>query len=260
MENVTVEECIITAMDGTDVDLVKYLPYILQDFWDIGTPPDEIIKLIRKNLSDYSKLNVLDLGSGKGAVSIKLASELKCRCLGIEAIEDFINFSNEKSKEFSVDGLCGFERNDIRTRIKTLGKYDVIILGAIGPVFGNYYDTLLQLTPHLNSGGLLIINDAYADDNCEKDYPNVLRKSELLKQITDAGMELLDEISADDIPGMDEDYDDQFENVQKRCMELAAKYPEDKDLFWGYIKKQKDEYAILSNEITPAILVIRQAE
>jgi len=260
MENVTVEECIITAMDGTDVDLVKYLPYILQDFWDIGTPPDEIIKLIRKNLSDYSKLNVLDLGSGKGAVSIKLASELKCRCLGIEAIEDFVFFSNEKSKEFSVDGLCSFERNDIRTRIKTLGKYDVIILGAIGPVFGNYHDTLLQLTPHLNSGGLLIINDAYADDNCEKDYPNVLRKSELLKQITDAGMELLDEISADDIPGMDEDYDDQFENVQKRCMELAAKYPEDKDLFWGYIKKQKDEYAILSNEITPAILVIRQAE
>jgi hypothetical protein len=66
----TVEESVITAMTGTeeDVDIVKYLPYILQDFWEIGSIPEEIIKIIKKHKTNYAGLNVLDLGSGKGAV------------------------------------------------------------------------------------------------------------------------------------------------------------------------------------------------
>jgi 2-polyprenyl-3-methyl-5-hydroxy-6-metoxy-1,4-benzoquinol methylase len=191
MENMTVEESIITAMKCNDIKFLKYIPYILQDFWELGTPSEEIIKIIRKYKQNYSSLNVLDLGSGKGSVSIKIASELKCNCLGIDAMEDFILFSNNKAKEFSVNNICTFEKNDIRTRIKTLGKYDILILGAIGPVLGDYYNTLLRLSTHLNNDGLIIIDDAYVNDHCNRNYPNILQKSELIKQIHNAGMELV---------------------------------------------------------------------
>ena len=255
--NKTIDESIITAMDGTDTALVKYLPYILQDFWEIGSSPEEIIKIIRKYKTNYSDLNVLDLGSGKGAVSIKISSELKCKCFGIDAIDDFVIFSNNKAKELSVNNICAFETNDIRTRIKTLKKYDIIILAATGPVFGNYYETLLQLTPHLNKDGLIIIDDAYVEDNC-KNYPDILRKSDLINQINNAGMKLIDEITNDEIPGVSEGYRNEFENIQKRCMELVEKYPNDKKLFLEYVEKQKEEYEILENEITPVIMVIKQ--
>jgi cyclopropane fatty-acyl-phospholipid synthase-like methyltransferase len=258
MENKLLEESIITAMDGKNIDLVKYLPYILLDFWEIGTSPEEIIKIIKKYKTNYSSLNVLDLGSGKGAVSIKIASELGCKCFGIDAIDDFVVFSNNKSKEFFVNIICTFETNDIRTRIETLGRYDIIILGGIGAVLGNYYDTLLQLGYHLNKDGLIIIDDAYVEDGCNKEYPDILTESELLKQINDAEMELIEEIKNDEIADINEEYEIEYENIQKRCMELIKKYPKDKRLFLEYIENQKEEYRKLSNELIPVILVIKE--
>lgn len=114
----TLEESIAVAMDGgQDTAIVPFLPYILQDFWEIGTPPEIIIDLVQKHCNDYSKLNVLDLGCGKGAVSLKLAQALKCSCYGIDGIPEFIRTSEEKALEYGVDALCRFEAADIRTRI-----------------------------------------------------------------------------------------------------------------------------------------------
>ena len=253
----TLEESISSAMELPDTALIKYLPYIFQDYWEIGTSSEEVINLIRKHKTNYSSLNVLDLGSGKGAVSIRIASELKCKCLGIDAVNDFVIFSNEKSKEYSVSNICTFEKDDIRNRIKSLGKYDVIILGAIGPIFGNYYETLLQIKTHLNETGIVIIDDGYTEDNCTKNYPNILKKSELIRQINNAEMELVDTVTVNEIPDINENYENEFKNLENRCLELIEKYPNHKELFIKYIKEQKEEYRILSEEIIPAILVIR---
>ena len=238
MENKTLEESIISAMDGDNVNLVKYLPYILQDFWEIGSSPGEIVKIIRKYMANYSALNVLDLGSGKGVVSIRIATEFNCKCTGIDGIDDFVAFSKNKSKECNVNHLCTFETGDIRTRIKTLSGYDIIILGGIGSVFGNYYETLIQLSPHLNKDGLIIIDDAFVEDGCAKSYPNVLQKSELLNQVNNAGMEIIQTITVNDIPETIEGYACEFQNIPKRCMELAEKYPKIKSYFWDTLKKK----------------------
>ena len=260
MNNISIEESIITALDGADTSLLKYIPYILQDFWELGASAEEIIKIIKKYKRDYPDLNVLDLGSGKGAVSVKIAAELKCKCLGIDAMEDFVQFSGNKAKEFSVDDICVFEKNDIRTRIQTLGKYDVIILGAIGAVFGDHYTTLSLLKPHLNIDGIIIIDDAYVEDDAPKEHPGILKKCELLRQINNAGMELIKEITIDDIPGINDEYEIQFRNLEKRCMELIEKHTDDKELLQGYIEKEKEEYRLLQNEIIPTVLVMKQLE
>src|SRR5215510_12498964 len=212
MEFKTLEESVLAALDGTEIGLLKYLPYILQDFWELGTSADEIIPIIKKYKANYSNLNILDLGSGKGAISIKIASELKCKCFGIDGMDDFVIYSKNKSKEYSVQELCKFETNDIRTRIKTLGKYDIILSMAIGPVFGNYYDTLTQFASHLHNDGLIIIDDAYIENSCNKVYPNVLQENEILKQMDDAEMELVEKITINELSGTDEMYETDFKN------------------------------------------------
>ena len=75
---ISLEECVVTAMDGSDKELFPFLPYILQDTWEIGADPEIIISLIQKHMHDFSNMNVLDLGCGKGAVSVMLANKLKC--------------------------------------------------------------------------------------------------------------------------------------------------------------------------------------
>ena len=263
MENKTLEECIISVMELTDKALIKYLPYIFQDHWELGTSSKEIIEIIKKHKANYSSLNILDLGSGKGAISIKIASELGCKCFGIDGIYDFVNFSNNKAIEYSVNNLCKFETNDIRNRIKTMGKYDIILLMAIGPILGNYYETLTQLSSHLNDDGLVIIDDGYVENNCKKDYPNkdypnVFQEKEINEQVNRAGMEIIEKITINEISGTEEKYETDFKNIQMRCMELVEKYPKNKDLFLSYVDRQKREYEILNNEIVPAIFVIKK--
>ena len=258
MKKMTVEESIASAMEDKNIYLIRHYPYILQDFWEIGTSSDEVLKIIKKYKNNYSNLSVLDLGSGKGAVSIKIASELKCKCLGIDAIDDFVIFSNNKAKEYAVDNICTFETNDIRTRVKTLGKYDIIILGAIGPVLGDFCETLLKLSPHLNENGLIIINEGYVEDGYKTDYPNVLTKSIILNQINSAGMEIIESIIDDEIHEEKEDFEQDARNLEKRCLELIEKYPENKNMFLEYIESQKELYRKLDNEIISVLFVIKK--
>jgi cyclopropane fatty-acyl-phospholipid synthase-like methyltransferase len=242
-------------MDGSDKELFPFLPYILQDLWEIGADPDAIIKLISKHFDNYADLKVLDLGCGKGAVSIKVSKNLGCNCYGIDAIPDFIDFAGQKAVEYKVEHLCKFETGDIRDKVKELTGYDIIILGAIGPVFGDYYSTLTTLSGCINKNGIFIIDDGYIENNSDFSHPLIQKKDSLLKQIDSAGMQLIE----DDIIKQDEikDSDDYiFENLKKRCYELIDKYPDKKELFTNYIQKQVEENDVLENKVICSTLVI----
>jgi cyclopropane fatty-acyl-phospholipid synthase-like methyltransferase len=251
----TIEESVVTAMDGSDKELFPYLPYILQDLWEIGANPSIIIKLIRKNFTNIESFNVLDLGCGKGAVSIKLSEEFGCHCHGIDAIPEFIDYAREKAIGFNVETLCQFEIGDIREKVKALSAFDIIILGAIGPVFGDYYSTLTTLSKCLNKAGILIIDDGYI----ENDYSHLLiqKRNTIIQQIDSAGMQLIDEdiIQKDDIKESD---DFIFENLKKRCNELIENYPDKNQLFLNYIQKQEEENDVLENKIICSTMVIKK--
>jgi ubiquinone/menaquinone biosynthesis C-methylase UbiE len=255
----TLEESIAVAMDMQDTAIVPFLPYILQDFWDLGTPPEIVINLIQKHCNagakNLSPLQILDLGCGKGATSIKLAAALNCNCLGMDGIPEFIEMSKEKAREYGVEKLCRFEVGDIREKIKVLGKFDVIVLGAIGQVFGDYYATLTTLKKHLAPEGIIIINDAYIEDSSTFQHPAILPRRKLLAQTERAEMELIDDYT-DVASG--EEYTEQFESIQNRCEELIAKYPTKSTLFENYIQIQADEYDMFENDIICSIMVLKK--
>jgi ubiquinone/menaquinone biosynthesis C-methylase UbiE len=252
----TLEESIATAMDfGKNTEILPFLPYILQDFWDIGTPPEIVINLVQKHCRNYSTLRVLDLGCGKGATSVKLAVTLNCNCLGIDGISEFIEISKEKAQEYEVETLCRFEAGDIREEIKGLDKFDVVVLGAIGQVFGDYYVTLTTLSRHLTTEEIIIINDAYIEDTSTYQHPAILPLRKLVGQVEQAEMELVDEYT--DVAN-NEEYTDQFEKTQNRCKELIAKYPEKTSLFENYIQIQANEYEEMENEMICSVMVFKR--
>ena len=256
----TLEESIATAMEIDYLEhqaLFPHLPYILQDSWEIGTPPEAVINIIQKHCpvetGHAPSLQILDLGCGKGAVSVKVAATLKCNCYGIDGISEFIEICKAKAQEYDVETLCRFEVGDIREKIETLDKFDVIILGAIGQAFGDYYATLSTLSEHLTPNGIIIINDAYADDTIECKHPLVLHLQDLLRQTQQAGMELIDECT--DAPT---NYAAEYENLQKRCKELMIKYPEKASLFERYAHSQVDEYDALENRMICSMMVFKK--
>jgi len=252
----TIEESVVIAMDGSDIELFPYLPYILQDIWELGSYPEVIIKLIEKHFKNYNNLEVLDLGCGKGAVSVVVAHKFNCKCYGIDAIPEFISFAKEKAAEFNVEQLCKFEVGDIRERIIELKEYDIIILGAIGPVLGNYFTTLSTLSKQIKHSGIIIIDDGYIEDDSDFTHPLILKKNEMMQQIDRAGMKLVENhILAREIIKDSDDYI--FDKLNKRCNELIEKYPDKQKLFLDYIEKQKLENDVLENKVIATTMVIK---
>ncbi len=236
------------TMDGKDSNLFPYLPYILQDLWEIGASSEVVLQLVEKHTTDHSNLKVLDLGCGKGAVLIKLAKEFNCHCHGIDAVKEFIDEGINKSKEFNVEEYCCFECDDIRVRISDLREYDIIILGAIGPVLGDYHSTLTKVSKCIKESGLIIIDDGYINDGSDYSHPLMEKSSVIFKQASDAGMKLIDEIiiTKDEIKESNEHIQ---RNIKRRCQELIKKHPDKKNLFIDYIRKQEEENEALETKI-----------
>lgn len=253
----SLEESVVTAMDGADVELFPFLPYILQDIWEIGASPETINKIIFKYKEDYSSLEVLDLGCGKGVVSVKAAKEFNIKCYGIDAIEEFINYANEKAAEYGVVNLCLFEKGDIRLKIKELNKFDVIILGAIGPIFGDYDSTLATLSNNLTEKGIIIIDNGYIENNSDFKHPLIEKRSDILKAAEKNGMDIIEEIIHNKEDIIKEEIII-YNSLKKRCLELIERHPEKRDLFLNYIKNQEYEAEVNENKIICSTMAFRK--
>ena len=255
----SLEESVAAAMDAQqDTAIVPFLPYIFQDWWELGTPSEIVLKIIQNHSETYSDLQVLDLGCGKGAVSIKLAEALKCKCHGIDAIPEFIAAAKEKAKEHGVDTLCQFEVGDARKRIEELGTFDIFIFGATGPIFNDYYTALTAISEHLTDKGIIVIDEAYIDDESTFQHSLLVTRKKLLKQFEQAGMELIDEIVEKHSVFADSTKD--MENIVKRCNELKIKHPEKSYLFENYVQNQASEYDILENKVGGSIMVLKKVK
>jgi SAM-dependent methyltransferase len=260
----TIEETIEAAMDaGQDTAIIPFLPYIFQDFWELGTPPEIVINLVQRNCvvetgHAPSLPSVLDLGCGKGAVSVKIAAALKCHCYGIDGIPEFIEASKAKAREYGVETLCRFEVGDIREKIEELDKFDVIILGATGPIFDDYVTALTALSKHLTDEGIIIVEEGYLDDTDDFQHPTYSSRRELLKQFAQAGMDLVDETVCK--YGEIADIAKEMENLSARCNELKAKYPEKSSLFDNYARNQAVEFDVLENKMDGSIMVLKKTK
>ncbi len=250
-------ESVARAMDGSDSRIVPFLPYILQDSWELGTDPETVIDIVRRHTRGHSRLRIADLGCGKGAVSVRLAGSFGCRSLGLDGIREFVDGAEAKALEAGVSRLCLFEVGDIRERIEALGRYDVIVLGAIGQVFGDYRATLATLAPHLRGDGLIVIDDGFLPDDSASAHPQVLKRGEAMSQIAAAGMRLVEEVSVEE-EAVKSQNETMFRDLRKRCLELMARFPERKAIFEDYIRRQVEENEFLESGVECAVLAIKK--
>lgn len=252
---VDLNQSIIKSLDGTEKELVQFIPYLLQDLWEIGSSPEPIIRLIKDCNLDHKEMKILDLGCGKGFVTISLAREFKCHCHGIDAMPDFIYEAEQKAIEYSVSEFCTFEINDIRTRVVDLTNFDIIILGSIGDVLGDYTDTLNKLSNCINNNGAIIIDDGY-DNSSKSELSDNLSREIIMEQISRAGMKLVREIIQSK-QYIKESNEIIYSKILKRSYELIKQYPAKQNLFEKYLELQKEENNILENEFTCSTMLIQ---
>lgn len=250
-------EKVAKSLTAESEALLPYLPYLLQDLWELGSSPDEIVSAI-KNCGIDEEWRVIDLGCGKGAVSIRLAKDFGCSVKGIDFMEDFIDFARKKAEELGLSSLCCFESGDINSAVESEAGYDLAILGAVSGVLGTPSETLFKLKRTVKPGGYVIIDDGYLSEDSESPRleGEYYTRGEWLSAFEQSGMELISETFAGE--ELQSANDANTAMIAARAAELSLVHPELKALFEGYVLAQQQECDDMLDRIVSCMWLLRR--
>ncbi len=248
------DESVSRTLDGNK-KILPYLPELLQDLWSMGSPPERSLKLLEPLHLPPGKTKALDLGCGKGAISINLARDLGYRVVGVDGCEEFLEAARTKAVEFGVESLCEFVAGDIRDFVKQARGFDVVILASLGDVLGEPRDTMGRLRECVRSGGLILIDDGFLKGR-EK-YHHFKPHDETLSELLSFGDELVREVtnSDEEVKRINESY---LRDIRKRALLLVKRKPSLRRLLEDYLRTQKTECELMNRHFRGATWLIRR--
>jgi ubiquinone/menaquinone biosynthesis C-methylase UbiE len=247
----------LETLDCFDPELRPFIPYLLQDLWEIGSSSEKILNVIIKNKLHENHLRILDIGCGKGAITIPIAKELNAEVFGIDAMPEFIDDAKTKAKEYGVEKLCSFIHGDAVKLLPELKDFNLALLASVGPVLGDVSQTLANLEKCLVTGGHVILDDCYLPDEAISNYTRCQRETEFFKQIRESNYSVIDTVTQS--PDETADTDDYiYKKIEMRVNELSGKYPEKKNLFENYLAAQKKENYSLENELQCVTILLKK--
>ena len=260
-----IEEKLACSLSAETTELLPLLPYLLQDFWELGSDPEVMCSLIQKHVDLSQEISVLDLACGKGAVSVKIAQRLDIKVKGIDILPEFLEYAVQKAAEYNVADLCEFVNGEINEAVNNEKNYDIVVFAASGIVLGNPAEMLRKLKSVIKPGGYILIDEGYLPENIkqadmksisyelltEKQWAELFKEAELELVDTDFGENNNTAASGDSDTGM--------AFITKRANELIEKYPDKRNIVERYVRNQQDEYDDLANTLVCVTWMLRKA-
>lgn len=249
---------VLASLDGTDPRLYPYLPELLLDLDDLGAVPALIEQLLSDHGNPAGPARVLDLGCGKGSVSLHLLQRHPWTALGLDGMPAFVERARARANALGLTESCRFEVADIREWAGE-GRFEIIVLGAIGPVLGDAETTLRRLDPWLAPEGRVVMDAVYLPDGAScRNASYHQTRSQLLDSIARAGFRLLGEGQEPEADRTDH-HRAMFEAIRTRAEALARRHPDDRSLFAAYVAHQAQEFEILAQEVVDVTLLLGRA-
>ncbi|MBT8052830.1 MAG: class I SAM-dependent methyltransferase [Xanthomonadales bacterium] len=252
------DESVAQAMEA-DVRLLPLLPELLTDLWELGPSADQVAAIL-ESAGVEPESTVLDLACGKGAVAVALAEQLGVQVKGIDAFQPFLQAARALAAERGVSHRCRFEQGDIRNLLVQEEQYDVALLLSVGPVLGNYEQTIAGLRRLVRAGGYIVIEDGFLADGVAllSSVEGYAGHSETLRQLTACG----DVVAQEVICPMEQTHSVNQRNmdlIRQRASLVRASNPAFQQLIDEYVARQERETQILNTDVHCAIWVLRRA-
>jgi cyclopropane fatty-acyl-phospholipid synthase-like methyltransferase len=243
--------------------LLPFLSELLADLEELGTSADDVVDVLRP-LGLPASTRAIDLGCGKGAVAVALAEELGFRVTGIDGFAPFVDDAQRVARARGVEARCEFRVGDLRQAVDSAGQFDVALLMAVGPVFGNMEQTIGALRRCVRPGGYMVIEDVYLDEQTQlqhvpEAYAEYAGREETLRRLQAHG----DQLVAEQLFPHSEVEAVNAENtakIRRRAEKLSAEQPHLAELFAGYVATQEDECEALEGPLIGAIWVLKRGE
>jgi ubiquinone/menaquinone biosynthesis C-methylase UbiE len=251
-----------SVADSLDVDkkLLPYMPYLLQDLWALGSSVDQILDLFSTLPLSPGTAKVLDLGCGKGAVSVQIASKFGFDVVGVDTMPEFLKEAHKKSSEYQVSDLCTFVEQDILTYVMDEHDFDVVILASLGGIFGSNSNTVKKLRTQVRPGGYIVVDDGYLKRRevlRRKGYGHYRNYEKTVEDLTMLNDRLFTQIPTTEVRiKINDEY---LRVIKSRSIELIDEYPELKQDLSCYLGVQREECDVLNSEVEGMIWVLQKA-
>jgi 2-polyprenyl-3-methyl-5-hydroxy-6-metoxy-1,4-benzoquinol methylase len=261
MQLESTKQSILYSLDGKNPEIFSFLPYLLQDFWELGGSSSSIIDLIIRNSihTQFMQLKVLDLGCGKGGVSIPIAKEFNAEVVAIDALPEFIAEAKRKAIEFQVEKSISFKISDIRKLISSLSDYHLILLCSVGPILGDIGETLEKVSRCLTPNGYVIIEDGFIPDEIDFSHPAYIKERDYYEKIHSSNFVIVDTVEFPPSK-MKGESDWMYSLIENRAKELKLKYPDKTNVFDGYLKNQRDENYCLEHKVKCVTFLLQKKD
>ncbi len=240
--------------------LLPYLSELFADFWSLGSFPEIIVKTLKPLKFSADQVKALDLGCGKGVVSVTLAKELGYQVTGVDGLEPFLEEAKAKALEYGVERQCCFIHDDIREYVKSASGFDIVILASVGPVLGNLAQTVTKLRNIIGENGYLLIDDGFLKG--EKPvhsayYQSYRTHAESLEQLTSSGDMLIQEVILPDalIKTQNTQY---MSRIRHRVKVLMKQKPQLRGLLEEYFNRQEQECSFLEKHFICAMWLLQK--
>jgi len=252
-------ELAISESLEVDPSLLPYIPELLADLWSLGGSPGVVVEILKPLHLQSGVTSVLDLGCGKGAVSITLASEFGFNILGVDTCDAFLKEAVNKANELNVSELCHFELCDIHQFIAKAKIFDVVIYASLGSILGNFGEIAGNLRKTVRPGGYMVIDDGFLKCPSKAERPgyrHFISHEQTLKLLTSHGDTLIKEIlTEEESRAINGEY---LKVIKKRAKNILKRNPDLKEPITQHVKNQEIECKMIYKNITGAIWLLQR--
>ena len=245
---------------GVSPELLPFLPELLADIWVLGSWPEHIVEALRELDLPRDAARVLEVGCGKGAVCVPIASDLGFRVHGVDLFEPFLQEARARAAEAGVADRCTFEQADMKEALAREEAHDVVVLAGVGFVLGGIAETVGWLRRGVRPGGYILIDDGYLSRKDRIDYPGYepyRNRETTLQELTAHGDELLKEV---EVPLSEVKAYNARNNevIARRVTEVSLRHPELREQLLRYQQAEIEECLLLETETVAAILLLQR--
>lgn len=240
------DRCVAEGME-TDPALLPYLGRLLEGVDVLGTPPAWVTEILRAGgLAQGAR--VLDLGCGKGAVTLEVAASFGARVVGVDGLADFIDAARAKAAELGLADRCRFEVGDLREWPADPDAFDAVLFTGIGDLLWGYEETIARLRRHVRPGGLVVFEDSYRVDG---------GRDEIVRALTSHGDELLAEraLADDELEQLNAETN---ARIAANAARLERDHPESGPAIRAYARRQQDESDALEEHMTCGLWLLER--
>lgn len=244
-----------------DPTILHLVPELLADVWALGSDPEQIVRQLQAaGLAPAAR--VLDLGCGKGAVSLAVAEAFAATVDGTDAFAPFVADAVQRAEAVGLGQACRFRCEDLSTTVAAARDYDAVLYISVGNVFGGPRDTVAALRRTVRPGGLIVLDDGYRasgdDDVAVPGYGHMLGRQAAIAGVTAFGDRLLGErlIPPEDLAAQNRAI---LDVIEARADTLATRSPQYASALAAHVAQQRAACEVLDNHVRRVTWVIERA-